>query len=275
MRKFHIAGLLFVALLAADFAYAQSQPPVPSNGINEDQRPHQETIGDNQTTKQEQRGTEQSPFIIKILPADQTYKEPYNVGNKQQEKTASNWSLSDKITAVDAVGFFQFLALVATVLVMRGTAIRQLRSYIGITNVQHQIVDGKTARITIILKNMGQTPAYEVRGFLQPVYWKETGIDKLRNYSFPEHPPNAEGSGVLLPSEPIYHEFTISGEEYDGLVAAIKGDESFSIYGTYSYRDVFKWFFRQRRKTNFCWAIYKKPNEMPRWVMQAKHNDAT
>ena len=72
--------------------------------------------------------------------------------------------LSDKIAVIaSAVAFLQFLALIATIFVMRRTAQRQLRAYIAVEHGDVQLVNGgEGIRAMIRIKNFGQTPARNV-----------------------------------------------------------------------------------------------------------------
>jgi hypothetical protein len=136
--------------LAGNLARSQ-QPPRQSPKPNKEQ------------TKPDDRGTEQSPFVIKILPApdaDET-KKPQQQGNGW----LSGWSLSDKIAAfVVFVGFLQFVALIATWLAMRDTARRQLRAYVFVSraNISNATEGNGPVQSRVVIKNFGQTPAYKV-----------------------------------------------------------------------------------------------------------------
>jgi hypothetical protein len=82
----------------------------------------------------------------------------------------TGWGLSDKIAAIAiVVGFLQFVVLVATVLVMRNTAKRQLRAYVFVTGKQESLPEIGAERgigVWLAAKNSGQTPAYKVRQWL-------------------------------------------------------------------------------------------------------------
>ena len=80
----------------------------------------------------------------------------------KQNRMNIDWALSDKIAATAiVVGTLQFFALVATVFVMIRTSRRQLRAYIF--NDHANLVDFDEVPIAqVLLKNAGQTPAYNV-----------------------------------------------------------------------------------------------------------------
>jgi hypothetical protein len=111
-----------------------------SNSWGQSQEPPRQ---DSQSTQQQpnanQRGTEQSPFIIQIQPAPQTQEKPSTGGEKGPEKRSDTWlfgwldgwNLSDKIAGIASVAaFLQFLALIATVWIMVRNGRRQLRAYV-------------------------------------------------------------------------------------------------------------------------------------------------
>jgi hypothetical protein len=76
----------------------------------------------------------------------------------------NGWNLSDKIALIaTAVGFLQFLALIATVAVIRGSAKRQLRAYVYLENAHFEWTDTLNWKITYRIRNFGQTPAYKVK----------------------------------------------------------------------------------------------------------------
>jgi hypothetical protein len=144
--------IVLVLTLALAGNLAQSKQP-----------PRQNTEPTKEQNKSEDRGTEQSPFVIKILPApdaDETKK-----AQQRDNGWLSGWSLSDKIAAVVIiVGFLQFVALIATWLVMMRTARRQLRAYVFVSsaNVSNATEGNGTLQSCVVIKNFGQTPAYKV-----------------------------------------------------------------------------------------------------------------
>jgi len=151
------------ALVAAfhSNAWGQSQEP-----------PRQDSQSTQQQSDAQQRGTEQSPFIIKILPASEA-QEKSGTGAKQgPDKGADAWNLSDRIAAIASIAaFLQFIALVATVWIMVRNGRRQLRAYVFLEKAG--IVDGTVLNppvpahanepgVALTFRNSGQTPAYKV-----------------------------------------------------------------------------------------------------------------
>src|SRR5260370_27512520 len=113
-------ALTFLATIASDYrAQSQRQPP------------RQDTKGTQHNPNAGNRGTEQTPFVIKVLPSEQTKENPDSTKTEGPRSWSDRLSLSDKIAILaSGVAFLQFLVLLATVYVMRRTAQRQLRAYV-------------------------------------------------------------------------------------------------------------------------------------------------
>jgi hypothetical protein len=165
------------------------------------------------------------------------------------------WGLSDKIAVIaSAVAFLQFLALIATVFVMRRTGQRQLRAYIvaGATDVDIHGPENEVSVSSVIsIKNTGQTPAHELsvvsrtRLLAHPIkmpfdFTLRTGDDPSRTVL---------GAGQDIESEsPAEKPFT--GDE---MMRAKNPEGGFRIYtwGSVTYRDV----FGRKHYTNFCSSL--------------------
>lgn len=155
------------------------------------------------------------------------------------------WSLSDKIAVGACIaGFSQFLALIATIWIMIRNGRRQLRAHVFPDNVA--IVDGTfldppephkadIPAISMIIKNSGQTPAYDV------VSWWEIKVI-----------PIAEENSLAIPVLAKKHSTTVGmGSTFNkGLWfdRALTADEKSAIFagtigiyghGRIEYRDVF------------------------------------
>jgi hypothetical protein len=152
------------------------------------------------------------------------------------------WSLSDKIAVIaSVVAFLQFLALIATVAVMRRTAQRQLRAYVGVVRGELINIDGDDPiEATVIVKNSGQTPAREV------VMWGGMAVRgfPLRDPINPPEkgPPRAQtlaAGAEFYKTEKSFK--TAKGEITPAHPQMLKeGTISIYVYGEITYRDVFK-----------------------------------
>jgi hypothetical protein len=137
---------------------APSQPPQKSTTRQEKKKP----IENHQNTNTTERGSDESPFVIKIVQPEQAQKETTNAESRTQHD-GKNWMLSDKI-AVAATIFaaLQVIALIITIGVQRRYGQRQLRAYMCVSKGHLSI--GNTQIIAdICIRNSGQTPAYDVK----------------------------------------------------------------------------------------------------------------
>src|SRR5882762_10937567 len=111
--------LVFPLLLLGALAWSQSPAPGKTAQAIDRRPPNQESESPKQQTNTEQRGSEQSPFVIKVLPSEQTQNGSQRDGHKGLSNPDNSWGLSDKIAVIASfVAFLQFVALVWTVLVM-------------------------------------------------------------------------------------------------------------------------------------------------------------
>ena len=219
-----------------------------------------------QSTTPDNRGTEQSPVVVKILPTEQS---------SGPEKWFHGWSLSDKIAAIASlVAFLQFLALIAVVQVMRRTGQRQVRAYIiaGATDVSMQgPKDAVTISAKITIRNTGQTPARDV--------------SIVSKTDLLEHPLKlpfdfALGRGAD-PSRSVLGagrdaESTSSAERpfnADEMTRARNREGGSRIYtwGSVTYRDV----FGRKHYTHFCSSLLFAEDGKPVAHASEHHNDAS
>ena len=111
----------------------------------------------------EKRGTEQAPFVIKELPAEQSKEKTESAENKANQHWYDGWGLSDKLAVIaSTVAFLQFSALMATFEVMRRTARKQLQAYVclfGGSITLKKLEQNMFLEGYVSLKTSGQTPA--------------------------------------------------------------------------------------------------------------------
>jgi hypothetical protein len=158
----------------------------------------------------------------------------------------TGWNLSDRIALIASVSaFLQFLALVVTIGIMIRTSRRQLRAHVFPDDMS--IIDGSfidppethkadMPAILMVIKNSGQTPAYDV------ISWWEIKII-----------PVTEEKSLVVPKLTNMHSTTVGtggrfnkGLWYDRILTASEKEEIFAgtlgIYGhgRIEYSDVFK-----------------------------------
>jgi hypothetical protein len=192
---------------------------------NSQPAPEQNPPSTQQQANPEQRGTEQAPFIIKITPPPETQDKSKPATAEREEATEStwrglfrDWGLSEKIAAIASlVAFFQFLALLATVLVISRNARRQLRAYVSLETGSARLVDDPNGEPIlegfVKLKNFGSTPAFEYRSY---------AMIKVLNVNAPpfEETSVAAGRGILGPGAET--DLQVYWRVSDGDLAAIK-----------------------------------------------------
>lgn len=119
---------------------------------------------------------------------------------------------------------------------IRHTATRQLRAYVCVNAARMQFMKPGVPRVYVELKNCGQTPAYEVRG------WVHTWFTE---YPLKEVLPNAphslsKGKDTLAPGRRSTY---ASGEKppIPPQYLSILGTPKFTmyVYGEVSYKDIF------------------------------------
>lgn len=160
--------LLFSALTSTH-AVSYGQTPAPTES-----RKNKETHAakSQDPVAKDQRGTDQSPLIIKVLPTPQS-EEKATQERSEREDRATNERL--------LIGANIFLAIFTALLAgftaklwwdSRKTAERQLRAYISIEGANEPIIDGQPGEldIHIVMKNVGQSPAFKLN------HWVSAGV---------------------------------------------------------------------------------------------------
>jgi hypothetical protein len=241
-------------LLLSTLVLSQNPSPRPTPQTIGRRPPNQIAEETQQHASEEQRGSEKSPFIIKVLPSENTQSESQRNGDNRPSNPNNSWGLSDRIAVIASiVAFFQFVALVWTVLVMIWNGRRQLRAYVlpenvgifeGNTLVPPQPVRANIPGISMYIKNCGQTPAYKV------ISWANIAvipvIDENRLLvvpTIPEQFSNTLGSNGTF-SKSIWFDRPLSPNEIADIATGIR---AIYLYGSIAYKDAFK----KNRTTNF------------------------
>ena len=177
----------------------ESQNLTPSHGKNTQPNQKSPTSSQKQTSKDE-RGTERMPLVIKGIPAEKSPEQAIEDRKEREIKRAldrdltsyTGWqaiftfilivvgifqlglfiwqlrlireSLADTKTAAEAANKSADAAE-HTVSTMKDTAERQLRAYVSVDSAEIiDLVAGFTPAARLIVKNSGQTPAYNLTG---------------------------------------------------------------------------------------------------------------
>ena len=121
------------------------------------------------------------------------------------------------------------------------TAKRQLRAYVMASNFRISgVEDGRTPRVHYVIKNSGQTPAYEVRHYAQ-IFWSENNESvhetKIR---LGKADPDRISISVIGAGETAETDWLFSTPlTIADIVAIHTGAAIMGIAGVMSYRDVF------------------------------------
>jgi hypothetical protein len=240
-----------------------------------------------QQPKSDQRGTEKSPLIVKLLNtsknAQQAAADTEEIKRHDQVErwTLRIYGLLAAIALFQLVAFiWQAISLKRTIAVTREIGERQLRAYITVSPGSIIEQDEEKGRrhfeLHPVLRNTGQTPAYDVQ---------YTARVEIQSYPLPEdfaYPVPAIGnyaSVSCLGAQNV--SFGVIGAEatYGAVeLAAVRAAAAVSgaairrlwLWGTVRYTDAFK----EKRYTNFCFYVLWGDEGVPVWMHYARHNDA-
>jgi hypothetical protein len=254
MRKFAFAILLGCLIVFGNCSWGQSQKAKSKQS--------------EQGSGPKNAGTEQSPFVIKILPTEQAQAKPDSNKEEAKEEWFYGWGLSDQIAAIaGAAGLLQFFALIATVMIMVRNGRRQLRAYVFVNDAG--LYDGSVMvppvaahfnepGVVINFKNSGQTPAYKV------VSWGEVKVIEPSKEDTLVHPKMQElftshiGAGTLMPKSMWFGRPLTPVE-----INEVHNNKlRIYFYGRIEYRDAFK----MKRWTTFRYS-YAGPFPAPAGVI--------
>jgi hypothetical protein len=165
----YLVAALFL-LCAATVAFSQQLPPTKGKS-GQAQQP----------SATDQRGTQQAPFVVKVLPTPKTNEEATQEAKERNEKEALNRRITD---ATDTIAYFnkilaavavlQFLALIFQAWMLRrtiNTSRSSERAYVTMSHEAPGVVfdtEGLSS-LTIKIKNYGRTPAKVTDTLLKPV----------------------------------------------------------------------------------------------------------
>jgi hypothetical protein len=165
-----VLGLaLLLALVGGSWGRSQRPPPSPTEP---DRQTQTQTKGDQKKPSDDNRGTEQSPLVVKIIGTEpKAQNGTADNSESHQEKSPDWWTIGATLALV-CVGLLQFVAFIVqarrlgqTINIMKDTAERQLRAYVGLKGVVTiaNVAQGQKPIVTAPVGNFGQTPAYKVK----------------------------------------------------------------------------------------------------------------
>jgi len=241
MVKIFVLITVSVALFCVYPVEAQSQRPTPSSGILSSNEKPQATE-DKQHPKNDQRGTEQSPLIIKVAPSPNAQDEAAQAKKEKKDQAATNRRIEITTYAIAGGTILQAIALAITIMVMIRTTRRQLRAYINLKSASiYNVIDPIGPQLHIMFDNFGQTPAYDVVDIHQVCFLefplKESILD---SDSLGNGLPIPPGKGPIPPSGG-YDKIDELGRSLNPTeIASLKaGKTAIYIHGKITYTDTF------------------------------------
>lgn len=263
MRPILTAILLSLLSLLVGSALARSKYPTPSDGKNESRIPQASTENNQQHPGADQRGTEQSPVIVKIIGAEPKTQNTAsdNPGDGQKKPSADWWSICVAggtlvVLVLQLAAFIcQARRLGQTIHVMKDTAERQLRAYVSLKEFgASPMVDIQTNaliawELRLTWQNTGATPTRDMLSHVSVRFEPDEIPDDFR---FPDLwiigrkqvyvPVHLAPNGVFIDS--------ISQFSLAQLQEVKSGQKTLYVYGWADYSDVFS--DTRRRRTEFC-----------------------
>lgn len=278
-----ILGLaLLLAMFGDTWAQSRRQAPRGREGEQLQNQPKQTE----QPPTQNQRGTEEAPIIVKVLPTNKSDAEAAEDARERQEKTEIdrkkteldtnlvnfNGDLAYYTKVLALVAGFQFLALIVQAIILalafkesrragdiaRDAMIAGERAFVFATNVQPFWERGQTAdaynwRFRPVWQNSGDTPTRNMKMHVECAL-RDAGLPLGFNFDYPTAeigtaliPPKIITRGGIAPQIP---RAPISPQD---ILDVQQGRKILYLWGWARYFDVFP--NTPQHITRFCWVI--------------------
>jgi len=198
-----------------------------------------------------QRGTEQMPPIVQVLPTPKSEPEAAN-------KATNHMSFSDEIAIIVVeVSLVQLVILVAVLIVVIRSSRRRVRAYVWCRATElHDLQVGKLPYVKLEVRNAGQTPAYDLQIGAECFVFENPLPPKM---PFPPMYSITPTKMILHPgAEPPFEcvakfgRTDLAGLDPIQVNQLIKGDKiRLFVFVIMTYRDA----FRKRRETQMCVSV--------------------
>jgi hypothetical protein len=232
----HIAFLAIVALLVGATLASYSQRPLPRPAVGAQYKQTQPG------QPNQPRGTQEFPFIVEThegAPSQEIAAQ--QAEDREQQATNEHLHIAiEVLLALATIGIVVYTAKLVTG--AEDTARRQLRAYVSSSpaGLHYDAVNGLRARF--LIKNHGQTPAYEVMNIGRCAVLPHP---LPKNFPFPDLPATGNSKSTIHANEAdSFAQFTPADRpiSIDDLVIALSGGGSNRLYcyGIIRYVDAFR-----------------------------------
>ncbi len=257
------------------------------------QQPKSKTQQPQQTTTTDQRGTQESPILVKVLPTPKTSEEATQDAEDRKQKAKNDGNIVDLTAVLAIVAFLQLLVYtyqakklretvesagqqaeamerhigeatrsanamehIATVIQSGNAAV--LRAYISVVigeAVYQDLRDGLKFEGKPNLVNTGSTPAHNVRTRISAALVPQANAENF-DYTLPEEV--AKGSAVVAPHQTYILRAMVKEFVPEVEVSAIKHGEgkALTVWGVITYDDI----FGTNHTTKFAQWLFWNPN---------------
>ena len=233
--------ICFVALLMGLGTDSWSKPPSPSP-TEASQNPENPTKPTDKPTSKEERGTENLPIFIKILPTSEAQTKPDETANNQQDDSPSDWWLVVPTISIAVIAAIQTLVFGWQGIQLKRTVEathRSERPYLFPTPPLAGLIPpspNKFPSIDYAFQNHGKTPAITAELRVEIILAKQ-----LPRKPVFTHSEKQIGSTILdatfktLPRTTNFNSNLTEAETQE----VIAGTQSFFFFGYAKYTDIF------------------------------------
>lgn len=279
--------LLCLLAVMCNCAFAQSQPPAPGPSIGRENQ-QERTDNTDKHTNDEQRGTENAPVVVKVMPPDNAAAKEKEEAAREEQKTAIEHrnAIVNIVMAVSTVVIVFFTA--GLFITGRRTSRQQLRAYLGISGFEFKCPNENNPDfrpdtiksgdvfddfVYVTMKNHGATPASDVhvwcaveRGpFLAKLPKDRNTTTRAQSQTV----PTVESRATVSPGQTYSSRVWMSYPQWIG--EAKRKEVTLHIYGAVMYNDI----FLHEQTTWFCY-IYEPWHEAgDRFIPYERGNKAT
>jgi hypothetical protein len=261
--------LLVLVWVAAFGAWSGSQSQQPSIGAGpQDSRPENSASEGNQSTKPDDRGTPNAPFVVKVLTAPQSDKESADIANAANQEAANGRGLLWLTGALGCVAFLQRGVMLWQACLLRhsvkaseSAARAAQTSADAAVNIELPIfaktllvIPVKYERYIIRFTNCGRSPAIILEDCLviktYALALPDTPIYPTANIRLADMDSVVEYAGV----HNIDRESSVTLDEW---TAALYSKTQILAYGYFDYLD----FLKVRHREGFCFIFMPEPHK--------------